>query len=100
MEDFVYYGILFDIYKDLLNESSIKYFSLYYEENLSMQEIADNNNVSKSYVGNLIKNTTEKLLDLEAKMHIYQKKENLTKLLEINDLDELKANLLKELNDD
>ena len=70
MADFIYYGELFNIYKSLLNESNCKYYSLYYEENLSLQEIADIENVSKSYVGNLIKKTTEKLIEYEKKQSI------------------------------
>ena len=33
MEEFLYYGELFDIYGNLLNESNKKYYQLYYEEN-------------------------------------------------------------------
>ena len=41
MKEFVYYGELFNIYKGLLNDANKKYYSLYYEENLTLQEIAD-----------------------------------------------------------
>ncbi len=98
MTDFVYYGMLFDIYKDLLNESSKEYFSLYYEENLTLQEIADNKKVSKSYVGNIIKKTTDKLNEFEKTLRIFEQKEKLNKLLEINNLEELK-NKLKSIID-
>ena len=47
MEDFVYYGELFNIYGLLLNESNRKYYKLYYEENFTLQEIADLEKVSK-----------------------------------------------------
>ena len=50
MEEFLYYGELFDIYGNLLNESNKKYYQLYYEENLTLQEIADLEQVSKSYL--------------------------------------------------
>ena len=58
MEEFLYNGELFDIYGALLNESNKKFYKLYYEENLTLQEIADLENVSKSYVGNIIKKTS------------------------------------------
>lgn len=93
MQDFVYYGILFDIYKDLLNEKVVDYFKLYYEENLTLQEIADLKKVSKSYVGNLIKKTTKKLEELENKLHIYETKKKLEKISEINDIKKLKEEL-------
>lgn len=95
MTEFVYNGMLFDLYKDLLNESSKEYFCLYYEENLTLQEIADIKNVSKSYVGSIIKKTSDKLNELENILKLYEKKQELSNLLEINDLAELKIKLKK-----
>ena len=91
MEDFVYYGELFDIYGSLLNESNKKYYKLYYEENLSMQEIADLENVSKSYVGNIIKKTSAILDDYEIKLHIYKDRCSLDKALLENDINKVKS---------
>lgn len=98
MEDFVYYGELFNIYGSLLNESNKKYYKLYYEENLSMQEIADLENVSKSYVGNIIKKTSSILDDYESKLHIYQDRSSLDKALLESDISKIKniiENILK-----
>ena len=72
MEEFLYNGELFDIYGALLNESNKKFYKLYYEENLTLQEIADLENVSKSYVGNIIKKTSEKLKEYESVLHVYE----------------------------
>ena len=91
MEDFVYYGELFNIYGLLLNESNKKYYKLYYEENLSMQEIADLENVSKSYVGNIIKKTSTILDDYENKLHIYKDRCSLNKALLENDINKVKS---------
>ena len=90
MEKFVYYGELFDIYKDLLAKNVQNIFSLYYEDNLTLQEIADNLNVSKSYIGNIIKKCEKKLDSFEDKLHIYENNRILNNLLEINDIDEIK----------
>ncbi len=95
MEKFIYYGILFDIYQNLLNNSSIEIFKLYYEENLTLQEIADNLGVSKSYIGRIIKNTEKKLDELESTLHIYENKNKIKKLLEMNDIDKIKEELKK-----
>lgn len=95
MEDFIYHGELFNIYKALLNESNCKYYSLYYEENLSLQEIADLENVSKSYVGNIIKKTTEKLIEYETNLQIYMGKKRLREILELNDLEKIKKEINK-----
>ena len=94
MEDYVYYGELFNIYKCLLNESNCKYYSLYYEENLSLQEIADIENVSKSYVGSIISKTSIKLIEYERKLGNYQKKKIIEEAYNCNDLKKIKE-LLK-----
>ena len=65
MEKFVYYTKLFDCYQGLLNEHERNTFSSYYEENLSMQEIANNRGVSKSAIGATIKKVEMKLTTFE-----------------------------------
>ena len=81
MEKFVYYNYLLDIYGFLLTEKNAKIFALYYEDNLTMQEIADMMNVSKSFVGTSIKNTEKKLNYWEDNLKILKTKEKLNDLL-------------------
>ena len=95
MEKYVYYGMLFDIYQGLLKDNNKEIFKWYYDENLTLQEIADNLGVSKSYIGRIIKNTEKKLDELESKLHIYEKKKSLENLLEINDLEKIKKEISK-----
>lgn len=90
MENFVYYADLFAIYKDLLNVSNCKYYSLYYGENLSLQEIAELENVSKSYVGNIINKTTKKLEELENVLKIYEYKKMLRQCLKMDNIRDIK----------
>ncbi|MBQ6840648.1 MAG: DNA-binding protein [Bacilli bacterium] len=61
MKDFVYYGELYNIYGFLLTDKQQEIFSLYYEENLSLSEIAEYKKVSKSYVGKLVSDVEKKL---------------------------------------
>ena len=61
MKDVLKYNELFDVYKNLLKDDEINVFSDYYEEDLSMQEIADNYGISKAAVGKKIKNIENKL---------------------------------------
>ena len=96
MEKYVYYGMLFDIYQKLLNERNREVFKLYYDENLTLQEIADNLGVSKSYIGRIIKNTEKKLDELESKLHIYENKGKIKDVLELNDINKIKE-VLKEI---
>ena len=90
MEKYIYYGMLLDIYKKLLNDNREDIFKLYYEENLTLQEIADNLNVSKSYIGKVIKETEKKLDDLESDLHLYENKKMLENALNIDDITEIK----------
>lgn len=90
MEKYIYYGMLLDIYKKLLNDNREDIFKLYYEENLTLQEIADNMQVSKSYIGKVIKETEKKLDDLESDLHLYENKKMLENALNIDDISEIK----------
>ena len=90
MEKFVYYGELFGIYKDLLASNVQSIFSNYYEDNLTLQEIADNLGVSKSYIGNIIKKSEKKLDNLEDTLHIYHNNKRLNEALEKDDIDDMK----------
>lgn len=80
MEKEIYICNLFDTYEKLLTEKQKMYFKEYYFENLSMQEIADNYNVSKNAVSKSINETEKILLNYEDVI----KKHNL--ILEINNL--------------
>jgi predicted DNA-binding protein YlxM (UPF0122 family) len=61
MEKFVYYTELYNIYAFLLTDKQREISDLYFNENLSLSEIADNKKVSKSYVGKIVNNTIKKL---------------------------------------
>lgn len=96
MEDFIYYNNLFLLYKDLLKDSNRDIFDLYYGDNLSMQEIADIKNISKSRVGIIIKNVTRELDKYEEVLKLYEKEKIINELLEYSDIEIIK-NKLKEI---
>ena len=89
MEKFIYYGEIFNIYKELLSKNIQEIFSYYFEDNLTLQEIAENLDVSKSYIGSVIKRSEKKLDALESTLHIYENKAKLSSALEINDVEEI-----------
>ena len=62
MEKFLYYIELFNIYKCLFTEKKQDILDLYFNENLSLSEISNLINVSKSYIGKK-KNERKKKLD-------------------------------------
>ncbi len=69
MEKLVYYSELYDIYSFLLTDKQKELADLYFNENLSLSEIADLKKVSKSYVGKIINNITKKLDFYEGHLH-------------------------------
>ena len=72
MSDFIYYAELYNIYGFLLTEKQKEIFSLYYEENLSLSEIANYKKVSKSYIGKIITDVKKKLDYYEANLKHYE----------------------------
>lgn len=84
---------LFDIYKDLLTEREKEIFSYYYEEDLSLMEIATNLSISRSAVSKIVNNVTNKLNDYESKLHIYYKKQDILRLLEEKNYQKIKESL-------
>ncbi|MDD6879299.1 MAG: sigma factor-like helix-turn-helix DNA-binding protein [bacterium] len=82
MEKILYLNILYDYYKELLTDKQRHYFELYYEDNLSLSEIAENENVSRNAVHNQIKIVEKKLQELENKLGLYKKKSIIIKLVE------------------
>lgn len=77
----VYYSELFDYYGELFTDKQKEYFVDYYFNNLTLQEIAENNNVSKNAVHKSIKDITEKLDYYESKLNLYNNKKKILKLL-------------------
>ena len=68
-----YLIILYDYYGELLKEETKKFFEDYYFDNLSLGEIADNNNISRNAIHKHIKSAEEKLVFYEAKLKLYEK---------------------------
>lgn len=93
MEDRIYLTMLYDIYGDLLTGKERKYFEAYYFDNLSLGEISENMDVSRNAVHKSIKLVIEKLNEFESKLHLKEKNEILSKIINsIND-EELKEKL-------
>ena len=97
-EKYIYYNNLFDIYSELLTDKEKETFSLYYQEDLSLSEIADNNNISKSAVSKMVKTILEKLNKYEKILKIYNTKKQLLILLQEEEIEKLKNKLKKILN--
>ena len=69
------YSYLFDYYGELFTDKQKEYFTDYYFNNLTLQEIADNNNVSRNAVHKNIKDILVKLDYYEEKLKLYSNKQ-------------------------
>ena len=72
MDNYIYYSSLYDYYGKLLTETQQKYFEDYYFDNLSLAEIAQNDNVSRNNVHKHLKSCEEKLLFYEENIGYYK----------------------------
>lgn len=81
------YSYLFDYYGELFTDKQKEYFTDYYFNNLTLQEIADNNNVSRNAVHKNIKDILSKLDYYEKKLNLYKNKLEIEKLIENIDVD-------------
>ena len=61
---------LLDWYQNLLTEKQLLCMSLYYYEDLSLAEIAEEVNTSRSAVFDLLKRTSNILIEYEDKLHL------------------------------
>ena len=86
MKEREYILTLYEIYKNLLNEREIEYFENYYFEDYSLQEIADNFKVSKSYVGKFLNGIEDKLNNFEKCLNINSKNNKIRDLIKNSDL--------------
>ena len=91
----IYYVELFDYYGELFTDKQKEYFKDYYFNNLTLQEIADNNNVSRNAVHKNIKEIKEKLDYYEEKLKLNSNRKKIEKIM--NNLDERIKKEIKEL---
>lgn len=72
---------LFDYYGDLLTNHQIDILNDYLNEDLSMNEISENYNISKSAVQDLIKRTMNQLNNYENKLKLIENDSKLDNIL-------------------
>mgnify|MGYP004469816405 CR=1 FL=1 len=81
MEERNYLITLFEYYKSLLTLKQQEYFIDYYFDNLTMEEIAINDNVSKNAVSKQIKIIKDKLNYYENNLKLYRNNINIKKII-------------------
>lgn len=90
-------NMLMDCYNDLLTEKQQQYLNLYYEEDLSLAEIAEDLNVSRNAVYDNLKRAVALLEDYEKKLHLLEK--HMQRIDLIQRIEEEQAVSRDELND-
>ena len=73
--------MLYDYYGELLTETQKTYFEDYYFNNLTLQEISENNDVSKNNASKIIKGALEKLNNYEDKLKLIEKRNKIEELI-------------------
>ena len=82
MDKNVKISILCEIYGKLLTEKQLEILTDYYNNDLSLSEIAENNHITRQAVSDIIKKGENKLFDLEEKLLIMEKMMKQEKLLQ------------------
>jgi len=93
MKKEIYLTILFDYYEKLLLNKDQEVFKDYYFSNLSLQEIAENNNISRNAVHKRLKKIEEELIHYEEKLKLYEKEQKIMELIKDKNL----QNKIKEI---
>lgn len=95
MERTIYLNDLYDCYQVLLTDKQQKYFEDYYFQNLSLSEMSDNYGVSRNAIHHQLKLVEKKLEEYEEKLHLFEKREQILKLIH----DKVDRHLEKKIED-
>lgn len=76
MEKNVEICLLLDFYGNILTERQREIMGLYYEDNLSLTEIAEELNISKQGVSDSLKHSEKSLYDMEKKLQLLNQELN------------------------
>ena len=82
MDKNVKISILCDLYGKLLTEKQFEFLNDYYNNDLSLSEIAENNNITRQAVRDIIKKGEKKLFEYEEKLLFMKRMLNQEKKIE------------------
>lgn len=86
-EKIIYYGTLLELYGELLTDKQYSVIDKYYNMDLSLSEIAQEDKITRQAVRDNIKKAEEKLEFFESKLKLYKnfkKEDNIVSKLERN----------------
>ena len=82
MEEKVEISILLNLYGNLLTETQKSYMDLYYNQDYSLSEIGDNENITRQAVRTILVKSKKKLYEYEQKLKFMEKENNIKKIQE------------------
>ena len=82
MDKNVKVSILCDLYGKLLTKKQFEFLDDYYNNDLSLSEIAENNNITRQAVRDIIKKGEKKLFEYEEKLLFMKRMSNQEKTIE------------------
>ena len=91
-------GILWTLYKEMLTEKQAEIIDNYYNQDLTLSEIAENNQITRQAVRDIIKKAEKKLYECEEKLKILEKEETREKSKEkiIKEIEEIQKEIKEE----
>ena len=90
MEEKVKISILLELYGDLLTDKQKEFMNYYYNDDLSLSEIAENNDITRQAVRTILLKSKRKLEEYEEKLNFMQKEINIKE--EIEKIEKTKLN--------
>lgn len=82
MEEKIRISMLLQIYGKLLTEKQFEFMDYYYNEDLSLSEIAENQNITRQAVREILAKSKNKLEEYEEKVMFYEKINKINPLLD------------------
>ncbi len=82
MDEKIKISILCDLYGKLLTEKQFEFLNDYYNNDLSLSEIAENNNITRQAVRDIIKKGEKKLFEYEEKLFFMKRMLNQEKTIQ------------------
>lgn len=101
MEEKIEISILLSLYGNLLTPTQKKYMELYYNEDLSLSEIGDNEQITRQAVRTILVKSKKKLQEYENSLKFMQKEKEiktLTKKLEETNLKREQQQIIQKID--
>lgn len=73
---------LFDMYQKLLTDKQVQYFKYYYQDDYSLQEIADLSDVSRNAIFDQLKKVEIHLFSYEEKLQLLSNRQKRLKIID------------------